>query len=66
MASETAAATIYACDCEQNLRIPLDTAIYLVTNHDGEVCRVRYCDSCADLAACDWNGETANIKREGQ
>ena len=56
MASETAAATIYACDCEQNLRIPLDTAVYLVTNHDGEVCRVRYCDSCADLAACDWNG----------
>jgi hypothetical protein len=38
-----------------------DTKAYNVTSHAGSVALVWYCDDCADLAACDWNGETAAI-----
>lgn len=36
---------------------------YVVTHHGAtEPEIVRYCDDCADLAAIDWNGETAEIR----
>lgn len=38
------------------------TSAYQITDHDGNVTDpVWYCDECACLAACDWNGETAKI-----
>ena len=34
---------------------------YVVTNHEGQAAVCEYCDDCAELAAADWNGETAAI-----
>lgn len=49
-----------------NASIVLPTHAYVVTHHDGTSEPVRYCDGCAELARCDWNGETAAIRSEGQ
>ncbi len=38
---------------------------YTVTHHDGSVSQgVMYCGDCADLAGCDWNGETRGLVAE--
>lgn len=34
---------------------------YVVTRHDGSQARADYCGECADLAAMDWNHDTAKI-----
>ncbi len=35
---------------------------YLVTHHDDTTSECLYCDDCAALARCDWNGETKSIR----
>ena len=46
----------YTCECEAPERTR-----YIVTDHEGIEHVCDYCDECADLAAIDWNGETAEI-----
>lgn len=50
----------YTCEC------PLDPGekrrLYKVTGHDGSTALCAYCPACAELAAMDWNGETAKIQ----
>lgn len=41
--------------------VPWTTRPYLVTDHEGQTVICEYCDDCAELAAVDWNGETAAI-----
>jgi len=54
------APVVYTCEC------PLDPGeerqLYRVTSHEGETVICAYCDTCAELAAVDWNGETAAIE----
>ncbi len=44
----------------------IPTRAYVVTHRDGTSEPVRYCAECAALARCDWNGETAAIRSEGE
>ena len=46
----------FTCECDTPERHP-----YSVTDHSGAVVICEYCDDCAYLAACDWNGNTARI-----
>lgn len=51
------------CECEgpeEGEQLP--RALYMVTGHDGSRTVCCYCADCADLAAIDWNGETAAIE----
>lgn len=50
----------YTCECE--LSEGEKRAAYRVTDHDGSVETCHYCADCAQLAAIDWNGETAAIE----
>lgn len=47
----------YACECEERA----ERRTYVVTSHEGKRTICSYCAECADLAAGDWNGETASI-----
>ena len=47
----------YACEHDD-----VGRAAYLVTDHAGHVSHCFYCEDCAALARCDWNGETAAIE----
>ena len=51
------ARTTYACEHDD-----VPCRAYVVTGHDGTVARCIYCEDCAALAECDWNGETAKIE----
>lgn len=50
----------FVCDC--TLEPGEARGIYLVTDHHGETSVCAYCETCAELAECDWNGETAAIE----
>ena len=50
----------HVCECDTDAR-----SLYRVTAHDGSVSRCMYCAACAELAADDWNGETAAIEPIG-
>ena len=50
----------YTCECEPSAGQPV-RSLYVVTHHDGTTTTCAYCNDCADLAADDWNGETAAI-----
>lgn len=52
----------YTCECEADEGEVLPRAPYRVTGHDGSIVVCCYCQDCADLAAIDWNGETAAIE----
>lgn len=60
MTRQDSRAIDYTCEC------PLDPgeerSTYIVTGHDGSETLCAYCADCAQLAALDWNGETAAIR----
>jgi len=50
---------VYTCECGD---ADEPRALYVVTGHDGSELVCAYCSCCAELAAIDWNGETAAIR----
>jgi hypothetical protein len=56
-----AEATIYRCSAAESGCDESTIKRYAVTDHEGRVTLVDYCDDCAELGRMDWNGETAAI-----
>lgn len=55
---------VFVCPCEHVPGYPAPVrARYVVTGYDGQAILCDYCETCAALAAADWNGETAKIER---
>lgn len=52
---------IYVCECE--LEDGEGRALHEIVSHEGVRAIVRYCDGCSELAALDWNGETATSRK---
>lgn len=52
---------IYVCECEIEADATRD--LFEVTSLEGARVVVRYCAGCAELAAMNWNGETASIRK---
>ncbi len=56
------APTAVAAHCDGCDQDDAPTQRYQITLHDGGMSAAAYCDDCAALARCDWNGETKSIE----